>query len=149
MQIKPLLALLATLLFCSTSPAHAQEPRLGRYWYEDAVDIGFKFKAPKGWDFVPAQPGEVGTIGKYVGPGSQFLAHPKTGEPWDYSLYMMVCGNPFLLGAWDFNAFPFWPTTLLRLRDLAVLFCLASGVAFFAAAARREWRWQRQRASAS
>ncbi len=56
-----------------------------------------------------------------------------------YVLYAMLCGNPYLLGKWDFNAFPFWPTALLRLRDVAVLFCLVSGLTFLGRAARNEW----------
>jgi len=61
-----------------------------------------------------------------------------------YSLYAMLCGNPFLLGKWDFNAFPFWPSYLLRLRDLAVLFCLCSGATFLYQALRQEWKRLRQ-----
>jgi hypothetical protein len=56
-----------------------------------------------------------------------------------YSLYTMLCGNPYLIGKWDFNAYPFWPSYLLRLRDFAVLFCLLSGATFFYQAARQEW----------
>ncbi|MGE4608681.1 MAG: hypothetical protein AAEJ52_18265 [Myxococcota bacterium] len=56
-----------------------------------------------------------------------------------YSLYTMLCGNPYLLGKWDFNAYPFWPTYMLRLRDFAILFCLLSGATFLYRAARQEW----------
>ena len=62
-----------------------------------------------------------------------------------YSLYVLLCGNPFLLGAWDFNAHPFWPSWLLRLRDAAVLFCFGSGAYFAAAAVRSEWLRKRER----
>jgi hypothetical protein len=61
-----------------------------------------------------------------------------------YALYAMLCGNPFLLGKWDFNAYPFWPGYLLRLRDLAVLFCLVSGMTFMGQAVRAEWNRMRQ-----
>ena len=57
----------------------------------------------------------------------------------------MLCGNPFLLGAWDFNAHPFWPSTLLRLRDAAVLFCFGSGAWFALRALRAELRRWRAR----
>ncbi len=56
-----------------------------------------------------------------------------------YSLYTMLCGNPYLLGKWDFNAHPFWPSYMLRLRDLAVLFCFFSGATFLVQAVRQEW----------
>lgn len=84
------LALLAGLCLCSVRPATAQEPKPGRDWYEDTVDLGFRFKSPDGWGFVPPQPGEPGMIGKYVAPGSQFLMNPKSGRYWDYTMYMML-----------------------------------------------------------
>lgn len=56
-----------------------------------------------------------------------------------YSLYTMLCGDLYLQGKWDFNAYPFWPSYMLRLRDFAVLFCLLSGTTFFYQAARQEW----------
>ena len=51
------LALLAPLSLALAVPASAQEPKPGRDWYEDAVDLGFRVKAPDGWSFVPPQPG--------------------------------------------------------------------------------------------
>ena len=84
------LALLAALWLALAHGALAQEPKPGRDWYEDNVDLGFRVKAPDGWSFVPPQPGEQGTIGRYVAPGSQFISNPKTGRFWDYTMYMMV-----------------------------------------------------------
>lgn len=48
----------------AAAPAHAQAPKVGDF-YEDAVDIGFKVKMPKDWEFTPPQPGEGNLIGKY------------------------------------------------------------------------------------
>lgn len=48
----------------AATPAHAQAPKVGDY-YEDSVDIGFKVKMPKDWEFTPPQPGEGNLIGKY------------------------------------------------------------------------------------
>jgi len=62
-----------------------------------------------------------------------------------YCLYVMLCGNFFLLGKWDFNAFPFWPVGILRLRDTAVLFCFVSAAAFTVSAIRNEWQHLRPR----
>jgi hypothetical protein len=44
----------------------AQQPKTGNAWYEDSVDLGFKVKAPKGWDFVPGSPLERNLVGKYT-----------------------------------------------------------------------------------
>ncbi len=54
-----------------------------------------------------------------------------------YGLYWFVCGNPLLLGEWDFVGHPYWPTVLQTVRNLAVLFFAAAATAFFIAAA---WR---------
>jgi hypothetical protein len=50
-------------------PAALQEPKPGSAWYEDKVDLGFKVKAPKDWEFVPGSPLETNLIGKYADPG--------------------------------------------------------------------------------
>jgi hypothetical protein len=47
--------------------AAPQEPKAGNSWYEDAVDLGFKMKAPKDWSFVPGSPLERNMVGKYAG----------------------------------------------------------------------------------
>lgn len=84
------LALLAPLWLALSVPASAQEPKPGRDWYEDAVDIGFRVKAPDGWGFVPPQPGAVGEIGRYVAGSGQFMQNPKTRMAWEYSMYLVV-----------------------------------------------------------
>ncbi|MCH2103172.1 MAG: hypothetical protein MK297_04060 [Planctomycetes bacterium] len=59
---------LATVaLFLSEAPfANAQAPKLGREYYEDNVDLGFKVKMPKDWEFIPPQPGQDEQIGKFT-----------------------------------------------------------------------------------
>lgn len=47
-----------------------------------------------------------------------------------YGLYWWVCGNPWLLGTWDFIGHPYWPQFLINIRDLTVLFFLASALVF-------------------
>ena len=59
----PLGALLAALV---AAPAAAQEPKPGNAWYEDAVQLGFKVKAPKDWAFTPGSPLDQNLIGKYA-----------------------------------------------------------------------------------
>jgi len=60
----PVLVLASAVLL--GAPPGAQEPKLGSAWYEDAVDLGFKVKAPKDWVFVPGSPMERNLIGKYA-----------------------------------------------------------------------------------
>ena len=33
---------------------------------------------------------DIGLVGKYVSPSSQFLVDPKTGRAWDYTLWIVV-----------------------------------------------------------
>jgi len=47
-----------------------------------------------------------------------------------YALYRVLCGNPWLLGTWDFMGHPTWPAHVVALRDLSVLFFLASACWF-------------------
>src|SRR5437899_7767738 len=42
-----------------------------------------------------------------------------------YALYWYLCGNPWLLGAWDFNGHPYWPSLIVGLRNPAYLFFFA------------------------
>jgi hypothetical protein len=55
-----------------------------------------------------------------------------------YALYALDCGNPFLLGTWDFIGHPYWPISLQFLRDAAVLFFLTASLVFLVRAARAE-----------
>jgi hypothetical protein len=44
-----------------------------------------------------------------------------------YSLYAYLCGNPCLLGFWDFNGHPDWPLPIILIRNTAyLLFCAAA-----------------------
>jgi hypothetical protein len=43
-----------------------------------------------------------------------------------YGLYWLLCGNPWLLGTWDFLGHTYWPDFLENARDLTVLFFLVS-----------------------
>ncbi len=47
-----------------------------------------------------------------------------------YSLYWLLCGNPWLHGPWDFIGHPHWPALVMAFRNLAVLFFLISSVVF-------------------
>jgi len=47
-----------------------------------------------------------------------------------YSLYWLLCGNPWLRGTWDFIGHPHWPPLVMTFRNLAVLFFLMSSVVF-------------------
>ena len=44
-----------------------------------------------------------------------------------YFLYGYLCGNPWLLGVWDFNGHPQWPFSIVAIRNVAyLLFCAAT-----------------------
>ncbi len=64
--------MLAVVLL-SAFPAAGQEPKLGSAWYEDKVDLGFKLKSPKDWDFIPPSPLEPNLVGKYAPPNTQYV----------------------------------------------------------------------------
>lgn len=55
-----------------------------------------------------------------------------------YSLYWLLCGNPWLLGKWDFAAHPFWPMVVILFRDAACIFFFVSAIWFVASAAWAE-----------
>jgi len=65
-------ALLALTLVGRTAAAW-QEPKLGADWYEDKVDLGFKVRSPKDWQFVPASPLEPNMIGRYAASNGQYV----------------------------------------------------------------------------
>ena len=45
-----------------------------------------------------------------------------------YGLYAYLCGNPWLLGLWDFGGHPYWPSAIIALRNLAYLFFCAAAI---------------------
>jgi hypothetical protein len=55
-----------------------------------------------------------------------------------YALYAFECGNPFLLGPWDFVGHPLWPWYPLVLRDFSTLFFMISAAVFLIRAGRVE-----------
>jgi len=80
----------------------------------------------------------------FVGPEFAIAATAVLGA-FIYGLYSYLCGNPFLLGDWGNGRHPFWPTPIVALRNLAVLFSFLSAAGFVAAASRREWLHRRER----
>jgi hypothetical protein len=68
----PALTLLAVIASGSTL-AHAQAPKVGRKYFVDEVDLGFKVKMPKDWEFIPPQPGEKTRIGKLTPKFNKYL----------------------------------------------------------------------------
>jgi hypothetical protein len=58
------------------------------------------------------------------------------GTTYIYSLYWLVCGNAWLLGKWDFVGHPYWPPSLLWVRNLTVLFFFISSCVFLTSAKR-------------
>ena len=55
-----------------------------------------------------------------------------------YSLYWFLCGNPWLLGKWDFAGHAYWPPVVIGFRNLAMLFFFISGCVFLVSAIWRE-----------
>src|SRR3989440_2812842 len=47
-----------------------------------------------------------------------------------YFLYAYLCGNPWLLGVWDFNGHPEWPTSIVAVRNVAYLIFCAGAIWF-------------------
>jgi hypothetical protein len=61
-----------------------------------------------------------------------FVPATVLGTAYIYSLYWLLCGNPWLLGKWDFIGHPYWPSLVLGLRNCTVLFFFLSACAFLA-----------------
>jgi Glycosyltransferase family 87 len=51
-----------------------------------------------------------------------------------WALYAYLCGSPWLLGQWDFLGHPYWPASILVLRNAALLFFMVSATALLAGA---------------
>jgi Glycosyltransferase family 87 len=57
-----------------------------------------------------------------------------------YFLYAYLCGNPWLLGEWDFMGHPTWPAHVIALRDGSVLFFFAVAIGFLSCSLfKPEW----------
>ena len=60
-----------------------------------------------------------------------------------YGLYAWLCGDPFLLGKWDFIAKGDWPVGIRWIRDACVLFFFGTALFLLASAAREAGaRWR-------
>jgi len=55
-----------------------------------------------------------------------------------YSLYWFLCGNPWLLGNWDFIGKHQWPSIVIMFRNSAVVFFLLSGCMFLILALKEQ-----------
>ncbi len=62
-----------------------------------------------------------------------------------YSLYAYLCGNPWLLGHWDFIGHPYWPTFINWFRNLAVLVFVIAAIRFLATTITSQVRAHRVR----
>jgi hypothetical protein len=60
-----------------------------------------------------------------------------------YALYWYLCGNPWLLGVWDFNGHPYWPSLIVGLRNAAYLFFFAAAVWFAISTTAQAFRVRR------
>ena len=63
------------------------------------------------------------------------------GTTYVYSLYWLVCGNPWLLGKWDFVGHPYWPPGLLWVRNVTVLFFFISACVFLVLGRQKKARF--------
>jgi hypothetical protein len=73
-----------------------------------AWSLPFWFFLPR-WFFIPA----IVLVSGYI-----------------YFLYWYLCGNPWLLGVWDFIGHPYWPSLIIALRNAAYLLFCAGAIWF-------------------
>ena len=81
-----------------------------------AWSLPFWFFIPR-WFFIPA----VVLVSGYI-----------------YFLYAYLCGNPWLLGNWDFNGHPLWPMAIVALRNVSYLVFLFGACWFLISALRQK-----------
>ena len=74
-----------------------------------------------------------------------YLLASLTAGTYVVGLYALLCGDPLLLGRWDFAGHPHWPGYLHAARDLAFLVFLGFGATWLARALLREGRALRAR----
>jgi len=60
-----------------------------------------------------------------------------------YFLYWYLCGNPWLLGTWDFNGHPYWPLLTIALRNAVYLLFCAAAIWFAISTTARAFRVRR------
>ena len=73
-----------------------------------AWSLPFWFFLPR-WFFIPA----IVLVSAYI-----------------YFLSAYLCGNPWLLGIWDFNGHPEWPLAIVAIRNVAYLLFCAGAISF-------------------
>ena len=69
------------------APIAAQEPRLGKDWYEDRVEFGFRIKAPKDWQQIPSQPDQRDLLIRY---SAEFNNSVSVGQGQRLEIVMML-----------------------------------------------------------
>lgn len=86
----PGLALALAALQLLAPAAEAQTPRPGE-WFRDTAELGFELRLPKGWDFVPPEPGEPNLMGRAdAGPAQQILAPgSERSYGWHYQVWIV------------------------------------------------------------
>jgi hypothetical protein len=57
--------------------------------YEDAVDLGFKVKVPKDWNFIPPQPGDKNLIGKYDPKNDKGIDYKDPRYYWGFHVWLV------------------------------------------------------------
>lgn len=84
------LGLLLGLALVLAPPATAQTPKAGD-WYEDSIELGFKLRLPRDWDFIPPEPGEPNIIGRSdAGTARTIIAADATrGHSWRYQAWIL------------------------------------------------------------
>jgi hypothetical protein len=60
-----------------------------------------------------------------------------------YFLYAYLCGNPWLIGVWDFNGHPYWPFLVVALRNAAYLLFCAAAIWFLISTTTQAFRVRR------
>jgi hypothetical protein len=86
-----------------------------------AWSLPFWFFFPR-WFFIPA----IVLVSSYI-----------------YFLYAYLCGNPWLLGLWDFNGHPYWPFLVVALRNAAYLLFCAGAIWFLISTTAQAFRVRR------
>ena len=80
---------LFALLLLPLAPTSAQQPKVGRDWYEDAVEHGFKIKYPKDWNQIPPSPNERTKLAEFSHPTNDWISIGK-GEILPIFAYLLV-----------------------------------------------------------
>ena len=60
-----------------------------------------------------------------------------------YFLYWYLCGNPWVLGTWNFNGHPSWPSLVIALRNASYLLFCAGAICFLISTTVQAFRVRR------